>query len=114
LRLIERFNSRELRKIDKANGTKDLWAAVNRLTGARGLSGNHAGHSAEDLNSHFAATSTNHHYVQPPLKMTVFSNHQFFNEQLIFDIRDHLRPTAEGLDQLPAWYLRVLSPVCSA
>src|SRR6218665_1402716 len=71
--LIERFNSRELHKIDKANGTKDLWAAVNRLTGARGLSGDHADHSAEDLNSHFAATSTDHHYIQ--LKMTVCSNH---------------------------------------
>jgi len=46
--------------------------------------------------------------------MTVCSNHQFFNEQLIFDIFDHLRPTSEGLDQLPAWYLRVLAPVCSA
>src|SRR6218665_544603 len=29
-------------------------------------------------------------------------------------ISDHLRPTADGLDQLPAWYLRVLAPVCSA
>jgi len=87
-----------LRKIDKANETKDLWAAVSRLTGAHGLSGDHTGHSAEVLNSHFAATSTDHQYVQQPLKMTVCSDYQFFNEKLIFGLLDHLRPTADGLD----------------
>jgi len=48
--------------------------------------------------------TTMYMYVQPPLNMTVCSDHQFFNEQLIFGLLDHLRPTAEGLDQHPAWY----------
>ena len=57
-RLIERFNSRELLKIDKAKGTKELWAAVNALTGERGPNEDHVGLSAEDLITYFEATST--------------------------------------------------------
>src|SRR6218665_3049877 len=34
-------------------------------------------------------------------------------EPIIFGILDHLRPTAAGLDLIPAWYLRVLAPACS-
>src|SRR6218665_3537169 len=34
--LIEQFNSRELCKINKAKGTKELWVAVNALTGECG------------------------------------------------------------------------------
>src|SRR6218665_3603068 len=112
-RLIERFDSRELPKINKAKGTKELWAAVNAITGERGPNEYNVGLSAEDLNTYFAATSTDNQYENPPLKMTVNPNHEFFNEQLIL-ILDHLKPTAEGLDHLPAWFLRVLAPVCSS
>jgi len=112
-REITRFNSRELRKLD-ASGTKNLWAAVNKLTGERGEKRDEPNISAEDLNTHFAQTSTDPLYQQPSLKTTARPNQPIFSEQQIFGILDHLRPTAEGLDLVPAWFPRTLAPVCSA
>jgi len=101
-RLIEKFNSKELRRLDKANGTKDLWTAINKLTSAKD-SGNR-GHNitADDLNSHFATTSTDLQYIPPPLKQTAAPQLQDFNEQLVFGVLDRMKPTAEGSDSIPA------------
>ena len=52
-RLIERYNTKELRRIDKAKSTKELWTAINKLTGAQGSEGIRYNITAEDLNSHF-------------------------------------------------------------
>src|SRR6218665_2604970 len=96
--LIEKFNSKELRRLNKANGTTELWTAINRLTGAKD-SGNR-GHNitADDLNSPFATSSTDHQYIPPPLKQTAAPHLQDFNEQLVFGVLDRLKPTAEGSD----------------
>src|SRR6218665_583586 len=34
-------------------------------------------------------------------------------EPHIFPILDTLKPRAEGMDRLPAWFLRLLAPMCS-
>ena|SRR6218665_1703058 len=40
-------------------------------------------------------------------------NAQVLHEADIFYILERLRPTAEGLDNILAWFLRLLVPVCS-
>src|SRR6218665_3424661 len=63
--------------------------------------------TADELNQHFAVTSTDNSYQQVDLKTTVNPN------QYVFTVLDHLRPTAEGTDGLPAWFLRLLAPICA-
>src|SRR6218665_856304 len=114
-RLIEKFNSRELHKLDKAKGTKELWTAINKLTCNHGSEHLQHNFTAEDLNLHFAEVSyINRSSLPPPLKQTAAPDTQDFNEQLIFEVLDRLKPIAEGSDIITAWFLRVLAPICSA
>jgi len=46
--------------------------------------------------------------------MTVSPDHEFLSKKLLFDVLDHLKPKAESLDHLPAWFLRILALVCSS
>src|SRR6218665_667804 len=48
------------------------------------------------------------------LKSTTLQNESLVNEQQVSYILDHFRPTAQGLDNIPAWFLRLLAPVISA
>ena len=47
------------------------------------------------------------------LKSTANPFQQTITEEQVFSILDHLQPTAEGYDKIPAWFLRLLAPVCS-
>jgi len=109
---IARFNSRELCSLDTAGGTKKLWAAVRRIAGGEERK-DELHINAEDLNSHYAAISMDPTYQQPTRRLTARPDVQLLEESVIFGILDHLRPTAAGLDLIPAWYLRVLAPACS-
>src|SRR6218665_3209204 len=111
--LINKQTSRLLSRINRAAGTKQLWSAVRNLTDKRGNADNEATVTAEDLNGFFAAASTDSEYVQPIRKTTAMPNAQVCCEADIFYILDRLRPTAEGLDNIPAWFLRLLAPVIS-
>ena len=53
-REIARFNNRELRSLDTGN---KLWAAVRRITGG-GEKTDELNITAEDLNTHYAAISS--------------------------------------------------------
>src|SRR6218665_3820492 len=48
------------------------------------------------------------------LKSTTLQNESLVNEQQVSYILDHFRPTAQGLDNIPAWFLRLLATVISA
>lgn len=52
-------------------------------------------------------------YLQPIKKSTAAPNVEFCTEATILSILDQFGPTAEGLDNISAWYLRLLCPVCS-
>src|SRR6218665_578408 len=58
--------------------------------------------------------TTDPQYSFPRLKSTTLQNESLVNEQQVFYILDHLRPTAQGLDNIPAWFLRLQAPVISA
>jgi len=63
------------------------------------------------LDHHYAAISTTS-YQQPWRKETVTGNvTEVVSEWRMFNILDNLRATATGLDQLPAWFLRLGAPL---
>ena len=103
---ISRQNRRELRQLYAANaGTKNLWRAVNTITKSKGCDAPRSNISADYFNAFYAATSTNNSYEPPTLKHTANPNCQIVSETQIFHHLDHLRPTAEGADHLPSWFL---------
>src|SRR6218665_2157351 len=69
--------------------------------------------SVEEFNAFFATASTDDNYQQPQLKTTVMPNSNICNEMAILFILDRLRPTAEGLDMIPACFLRLQAPIYS-
>ena len=72
------------------------------------------GLTAEVLNNHYANISTDCDYRAPKSKLTAVGQTSFITEIDIFRILDTLRPTATGLDGIPAWFLRVGAPVFAA
>ena len=57
--------------------------------------------------------STDINYERPPLKNTAAVNvdNTRITDYEVFCILDKLKPTATGLDGLPAWFLRIAAPV---
>ena len=100
-----------LSKIDGRTDAKQMWAAVRQLTGRRQQTAAVAGVTAESLNNHYAAISTDANYILPTLKHpTSPANPEYMPEYRVFQMLDHLHPTATGLDKLPAWFLRLGAP----
>jgi len=108
---ISRHSRSHLKTINGKTDAKDMWTAVRQLTGRQQDTGPIAGITAESLNSHYATISTDSHYMPPINKQSTAPNEfQYISTWQVFKILDNLHPTATGLDQLPAWFLRVGAP----
>jgi len=81
-----------------------MWKALRQMTGRRQNVSAVDGVSADSLNEHYAHISTDdHQYVAPLRKYTVREEAmEYISEWRVFQSLDNLRPTATGLDQLPA------------
>ena len=88
-----------------------MWAAVRQLTGRRQNDNTVDGITSTSLNQHYAAISTDTGYQPPCLKHTTTHYLEFILDWEVFRLLDTLRPTATGLDQLPAWFLKLGAPV---
>jgi len=110
---IERHNRSRLSKLQGKADVKDVWAAVRQLTGRDRRQVAVDGVDAHSLNAHYASISTDHQYIPPPHKLSVTHSVDFqsLTEWRIFHVLDTLRPTSTGLDQLPAWFLRLGAPL---
>ena len=74
------------------------------------------GLTADSFNEHYTRISTDTGYREPRYKQTVSQQHgdcQYITEWQVFRILDRLHHTATGLDNLPAWFLRLCAPVFS-
>ena len=85
---------------------KDMWAAVQQLTGRQRRPVVPDGVDADCLNKHYANISTERAYVKPPLKLTAVKEIEWSCDRLdecrMFGILDTPKVTASGLDGLPA------------
>jgi hypothetical protein len=105
---LERQSNNRLKTI---NGKTDMWAAVRQLTDRKQDTGPVPRISTKSLNIHYVAIFTDDHCTPPINKQSVApSQFQYISSWRVFQILDHLHPTATGLDQLPAWFLRIGAP----
>jgi len=107
---------RWLRKADTRKSAKDTWAKVREfIKGKANQTGEQVdGLMAQRFNNHYAAISTDTDYCAPRLKLTAHNDLHYITEMCVFRILDTLRPTATGIDQIPAWFLRLGAPVFAA
>ena len=103
-----------LNKLEGRADSKAVWAAVRHVTKQRQQTAKVDGIDAQSLNQHYASISTDHQYSRPKYKLTAgLPDQQPVSEWRVFKFLDTLRPTATGLDRLPAWFLRLGAPVFS-
>jgi hypothetical protein len=112
---IKHRNQTLLQRVEGKMTAHEVWSAVRRLIGRTNEVGPVDGVSAESLNSHYASISEDRSYLAPKEKSSVAlsQSQKYITQWQIFKILDHLRPTATGLDLLPAWFLRVGAPAFS-
>jgi len=102
----------QLDKIDGKTDAKSMWAAVRQLTGRKLVVASVDGVTAETLNDHYAVISTDNNYIAPARKQSTSTTQTaLVSDWQVFRALDSLRPTAMGLDGLPAWFIRVAAPV---
>src|SRR6266536_1278941 len=113
---ITRSNTKILGKEScPSRGTKALWDRVREITGSSGRKSTLPTtiELAEELNTHFAQISTDMQYQQPAKRLIGENTNQLdcvITEEEIFHMLDRLKCTSMGLDNLPAWFLRVSAP----
>jgi len=56
----------------------------------------------------------NSNYTEPTVKLTVHDSADLVTEMETFNMLDHLKTSAAGLDAIPAWYLRLGAPAFAA
>jgi len=115
--IITRSSTRWMRTVNTRKSAKAAWAKVRDVTkGSAIRAGDHQidGLTAQSLNNHYAAISTDKGYCAPRPKLTTFDGLSHFTEMTVFRMLDTLHPTATGLDQIPAWFLRLGAPIFAA
>ena len=114
-KMICENNKKSLSKIE-TKSSKQLWKAVKESTESnRKPQIITNGFTCSQLNSHFAAISTDKNYVKPPFKSTcnVADECSFADEYCIFNSLIKLKPTASGPDGIPYWFLKAAAPAIS-
>ena len=106
---ITEANATQLAAASRQGGAKAMWKKVNEVTGKEQKT-HTTGLDPTLLNTHYAAISTDPHYRIPLTKDTCSGPWEPFNEQLVCHAIDKLKPTATGMDALPAWFLRLAAP----
>jgi len=100
-----------LRKCDTRKSTKQTWAKVRHILGRDSTRVyEHVGIDAHKLNNHYVVISTDSNYTEPRVKLTAHDSRDLVTEIEIFNMLDHLKTSAAGLDAIPAWYLRLGAP----
>ena len=108
---ITRHNTAEFQNCSARIDAKDLWSKVRQLSNrGSGRSVAVCDVTAAELNDHYANISRDRDYVLPDRKLCVSSNTNYFSVWQVFYVLDHLHSTATGLDNLPAWFLRLGAP----
>ena len=108
---ITKANNKHLTGLNSRTGTAELWRAVNTVLKKPRSAGDDVGVTAAALNDHYAAISSDTHYSEPAKKHSATQGGVFVTEIQLFNLLDTLHHTAEGLDGLPAWFLRLAAPV---
>ena len=116
-RIGENITKKCRARLNKINGRvnpKRMWDAVRMVTGRKQKAPLVEGMTAVSLNQHCVQISTDSSYQEPSYKDTACQQHddcQYMTEWRMFNTLDNLHHTSTGMDQLPAWFLRLGAPV---
>jgi hypothetical protein len=116
---ITNFNSAELSRVNVLSNSRSMWSKVRQLTGrSKSLSTASQNSAITEvvLNSHCVAVFTDANYTAPSVKATANNSSAatHVTEPRLFKVLDTLRPTATGLHNIPAWFLRIGAPFFTA
>lgn len=113
--IITKNNSVRLHRCDTRRNVRETWSKVRVITRRRNDDAA-AGimPTADVLNRHYASISTDPAYVPVQRKLSAGGAESHCTEYDVFHMLDRLKPTATGMDGLPAWFLRVSAPVIAA
>lgn len=111
---IIRRNKLHLRHVNTRQCAKEAWTKVRQLTKSKGIPAVPDGLTAQVLNNHYAAISGDSNYNAPPAKLSVSFPCCYVTELEVFRMLSHLKPTAAGLDLIPAWFIRLGAPAFAA
>jgi len=86
--------------------TKQTWAKVRHILVRDSTRVyEHAGIDAHKLNNHYAVISIDSNYTELTVKFTAHDSSGLVTEIETFNMLDHLKTSAAGLNAIPAWYL---------
>ena len=113
-KMIITHNTKRFTTLTK-DDSKSLWREVNSVINRTGTTVvNKAGLGANDLNDHYADTSTDGNYIAPKKKQTCNQRaRNFVDEYTVFMILDRLKNSSSEPDVFPAWFLRLAAPFIS-
>ena len=106
---ITAFNSGWLSSANSINNSHDMWDKVRKVTNKTAATSANNSFTAEALNTHYAAISSDTSYTAPPPKHSCTEVLQWPCEEQIFKSLDRLKVTAAGLDGIPSWYLKLIA-----
>jgi len=115
--IITKHNSLWLNNYDTRQNVRETWSKVSEVTRGRRRDGRgrrRAYRRRDALNRHYATISTDPAYVPAKRKQTAAGSDDYFTEYSVFHMLDRLKPTAMGLDGMPAWFLRLMAPIVAA
>jgi hypothetical protein len=108
--LVMKSNTCQLCSESTKGCAKKMWSKVNEITNKQKRVVTE-GLDPDTLNTHYAAISADCNYQAPLLKHTCTETREWLSEYAVYSALVHLKPTATGLDGLPAWFLRTAAPV---
>ena len=114
-KLIINFNSKSLKTL-QCDDTKTLWSHVGTLINKSKTNlVSDSNFTAEALNQHYAAISTDNEYQKVEYRPITSNNHEdlIISEYHVFNMLDNLKCSSSGPDEIPAWFLRLAAPVLS-
>jgi len=99
---LTRQNSLMLRKCDTRKSNKQTWAKVRHILGRNSTRVyEHVRIDVHKLNNHYAVISTDSNYTEPRVKLTAHDSRDLVKEIETFNMLDHLKTSAAGLDAIP-------------
>ena len=116
VKIQQQINNKISKTFNSTDTNQSIWKKINVIRGKNCSAPSGPNNiTADSLNVHYASTSTDQHY-QPVVQKLTCPNNPVFHDKMvepyvIFNFLNSLTTTSPGLDQLPHWFLRLLSPL---
>ena len=91
-------------------GSKAMWNTVNKLRGKIHPANANSKIDADTFNSLFASISNSSNYIEPTHKLSAPHNINYITSSTVYYILNKSCPEGTESDDLPGWFLKLISP----